>query len=200
MATSDMLGHERTRADMTTFIALLRGINVSGHRPVPMQKLAATCAALGLTNVATHLQSGNVVADAVQDDAVELRGRIETAIHEAFGFPVVVLLRTAREMEAITASNPFAAAAAENPRLVHVTFLSGPPSPEAVARLQARSFDPDAIHVAGSEAYLHCPGGYGRTKLSNTLLEKALVVTATTRNWCTVTHLATMARERRRQG
>lgn len=184
---------------MTTFVALLRGINVSGHRPVLMRKLAATCAALGLTNVVTYLQSGNVVADSDQDDATGLRHRIEAAIREAFGFSVVVLLRTAREMEAIVASNPFAVAAAENPKLVHVTFLSEPPSPEAAARLQARTFEPDEVRLAASEAFLHCPGGYGRTKLPNQFLEKVLTVSATTRNWSTVSHLATTAGERHRR-
>ncbi|MCU0293046.1 MAG: DUF1697 domain-containing protein [Thermoanaerobaculaceae bacterium] len=183
---------------MTTYVALLRGINVSGHRPVPMQKLAATCTALGLGSVVTYLQSGNVVADADDDDAAGLRLRLEAAIHEAFGFPVVVLLRTAQQLEAVVASNPFAAAAADNPKLVHVTFLSELPAPDTVARLQTRSFEPDAIHVVGSEAYLHCPGGYGRTKLSNPFLERALAVCATTRNWATVTRLAAMAGERRR--
>lgn len=182
---------------MTTYAALLRGINVSGHRPVPMQRLAATCTALGLGSVVTYLQSGNVVADADDDDAAGLRLRLEAAILKAFGFPVVVLLRTAQEIEAVVAANPFAAAAAENPKLVHVAFLSNLPASDAVGRLLSRTYDIDTVRVVGTEAYLHCPGGYGRTKLSNPFLEKALAVSATTRNWSTVTRLAAMAGERR---
>lgn len=183
---------------MTTYVVLLRGINVSGHRPVPMPRLATTCAALGLRNVLTYLQSGNVVADADQDDAAGLRQRIEAAIGETFGFPVVVLLRTAQQIRTVVAANPFAAAAAENPRLVHVAFLSNLPAPDAVGRLLSRTSDTDTVRVVGTEAFLHCPGGYGRTRLSNPFLERVLAVSATTRNWSTVTHLAAVAGERRR--
>lgn len=183
--------------EMTTYVALLRGINVSGHRPVPMSKLAAMSASIGLENVLTYLQSGNLVADADRDDAAGLRQRLEAAIETTFGFPVTVLLRTAQQIKTVVESNPFAAAAAENPKLVHVTFLSGLPAADAVARLLSRPHDTDTIRVVGTEAYLHCPGGYGRTKLSNPFLERELAVSATTRNWATVTRLAAMARGRR---
>ncbi|HNX50535.1 MAG TPA: DUF1697 domain-containing protein [Thermoanaerobaculaceae bacterium] len=178
---------------MSTFVALLRGINVSGHRPVNMRRLSAAFACLGLADVVTYLQSGNVVFDVAPGDVTELRRRLEAAIDATFGFPVTVLLRTSLQMDRVVKACPFAAAAAHNPTRVAVAFLADEPSPEALGRLTARTHEPDEILVEGSEAYIHCPDGFGRTKLSNAYLEKTLGTASTARNWNTVNHLMALA-------
>ena len=80
-----------------------------------------------------------------------------------------------------------------DPAKLHVTFLGGNPDPDRVAHLAGKRFEPDELRVAGREVYLHCPSGYGRTKLQNDFLERQLAVAATTRNWKTVTALAELA-------
>jgi uncharacterized protein (DUF1697 family) len=181
---------------MVTLVALLRGINVGGHHVVRMERLAACCSGLGLGNVGTYLQSGNVVFDAEPCDLAGLERRLSAAFQESFGFPVPTLLRAAEELAAVVAACPFAQPRHEDPRLVLVTFLDSAPEPAAASRLLAGSYAPDQAWVRGREVYLHCPNGYARTRLSSTYLEKVLQRTATTRNWSTVTRLAAMARAR----
>jgi uncharacterized protein (DUF1697 family) len=186
----------QARGTVMTLVALLRGINVGGHNPVRMDRLVAAWSGLGLGNVVTYLQSGNVVFHADPGDLGELRRRLEASVLEKFGFPVAILLRTAKELEATVAANPFPGPAAVDPRRVNVTFLPEAPAPAAVARLEAGSWAPEEVRVIGREAFLHCPIGYAHSKLSSTYLERILKTTTTTRNWNTVTHLAEMARDR----
>jgi uncharacterized protein (DUF1697 family) len=177
-----------------TGIALLRGINVSGHRPVPMARLREVLESAGLGAVRTYLQSGNVVFTAIGKPD-KSRRLIEAAIERDFGFPVPVILRDAAEWEKILAANPFFGKPGVDPEALYVTFLDAPPPAVALRKLDDLPDSPDAFQRIGNEIHLHCPGGYGRTKLSNAAFERKLGVGATTRNWKTVNALAAMAAE-----
>lgn len=175
---------------MRAYIALLRGINV-GANTLPMERLRTILADIGFRDIRTHLQSGNVVfsADAPADDVAAL---IEGKVSEATRLPVSVLIRTPAQLKRLVAGNPFAQEAAALPRSVHVTFLAAAPSKAgfaAVGRIQAGA---DRWQAARREVYLHCPNGYGRSRLNNAALERALGVRATTRNWSTVAALHAM--------
>ena len=164
---------------------MLRGINVGGRAKVGMADLRAVFESLGFDDVATYIQSGNVVfgsAKPVRPAAVEECIAAELGVH-----PTVVV-RTAAEMAAVVQANPFLAAGIDVATL-HVTFLADKPK----ATVDVPAGQPDELAVVGREVYLRCPNGYGRTKLDNTFLEKRLGVAATTRNWKTVTTLAEMA-------
>jgi uncharacterized protein (DUF1697 family) len=173
------------------WIALLRGINLGARNKVSMSDLRELLSDLGAEDVTTYVQSGNVLfrSAGARD---ELRKAIEKEIRSRFGHDVTVLLRTNEELAAVAAGNPFAADESELTKL-HATFLVGRPEPGRVAALDEKQFEPDRFRVTSDVVYLHCPKGYGRSKLSNAFFEKQLGVGATTRNWRTVTTLAELA-------
>ena len=111
-----------------------------------------------------------------------------------FGFSVPVFLRTARELEEIIRDNPFLKQSAIDHSKLHVTFLSDAAPRLAQEALQPLAIKPEQFRVIGRQIYLYCPNGYGRTKLSNTAIEKKLSVGATTRNWRTVNTLLAMTK------
>jgi uncharacterized protein (DUF1697 family) len=174
------------------YAALLRGINLGARNRIAMADLRDLFAGMGAEDVTTHLQSGNVVFRSTVGSASRLSGTIEGEIRSRFGLDVVVLLRTRAELGDVVAGNPLAGRGRETKHL-HVTFLRDAPAPKRVRALEARDFGPDELRVLRREAYLRCPNGYGRSKLSNAYLERELGVAATTRNWKTVTTLAELA-------
>lgn len=178
---------------MTTYIALLRGINVSGQRLIKMTELSRVFEAMGFAKVQTYIQSGNVLF--ASDEGEEaLRERIERAIEAAFGFPVTVVLRTPAEMERMIAQCPFAAEAASQDKGLYVAALAETPTPERVERLRASYHGDDEWRIVGREVYLLYRQGAGVTKLTNAFLERQLGVAATSRNWRSITTLARMGR------
>jgi uncharacterized protein (DUF1697 family) len=176
---------------LRTYVALLRGINVGAHARISMADLRALFEALGSEDVATYVQSGNVLFKSAVARPAELVGAIERQIARQLELDVRVVVRTDAQLAKIARTTPFGDG---DPTKVHVAFLAARPEPARVRAVDAKQFDPDELRVAGTEVYLHYPNGYGRTKLSNAALEKQLGVAATTRNWRTVTKLAELAR------
>jgi uncharacterized protein (DUF1697 family) len=170
-----------------SYAALLRGVNLGSHNKVSMSDLRALFEALGHEEVATYVQSGNVVFKA-RGDAASITSAIERRIARDLGLDVAVILRSKTQLARVAAANPFARKEQEPTRL-HVTFLADTPPRAAVRELSSGDFAPDALQVKGKEIYLHTPQGYGRTKLSGAFFEKKLGILATTRNWRTVTKL-----------
>jgi uncharacterized protein (DUF1697 family) len=173
---------------MQTYVALLRGINLGARNKVSMADLRELFAGLGAEDVQTYVQSGNVVFRSSKS-AAALSKAIEKGLSDTLGVKARVMLRTKAQLAKIEAGNPFAARQPE-PTKLHVTFLDETPDRARVRGLDGTEFEPDEFRVAGTEVYLHCPHGYGRSKLSNAFFEKQLGVDATTRNWRTVTKLA----------
>lgn len=178
---------------MPNYIAMLRGINVSGHKIIKMERLRASFGALGFSNVKTYIQSGNVVFAASSNSEATLAGKIEKKIVDDYGFAVPVLLKTAQEMEIVIKRNPFPEVPAVDYGRLHVTFLAGDPPKTALELLRPLAVAAEQFHILGREIYLYCPNGYGNSKLSNAPIERKLSVGATTRNWKTVNTLLEMA-------
>jgi uncharacterized protein (DUF1697 family) len=174
-----------------TYVALLRGINLGARNKISMADLRELLAGLGAEDVTTYVQSGNVVFKTAMP-ARELAGAIETEIRRDLGLDVAVLLRTPAELAALVERNPFSESVTEAKEL-HVTLLANRPQAARVAQLDPQRSQPDEFRVVGREVYLHCPNGYGRSKLTNAYFEKQLALVATTRNWNTVTKLAELA-------
>ena len=172
---------------------MLRGINVTGHNTIKMQDLRTLCNKLGYRNVQTYVQSGNIVFEATKGIPATLSNQISKGIHDAYGFDVPVFIRTSEEMQRIISANPFLKEKDIDPSKLHVTFLSETPQTDSLRNLGKVSAGPDRFHAVRNEIYLYCPDGYGRTKLSNTMIEKTLSVGATTRNWRTSNTLLEMA-------
>lgn len=176
----------------TVYVAMIKGINVGGHRSVAMGELRSLFEALPAEDVATYVQSGNVVLRSAFPDGGSVAAAAEQQLASRLGVTTTVVVRRADELTQTVAENPFDLGKGDATAL-HVTFLATPPDPERVAGLASVGSGPDGFVVAGRDIYLHCPGGYGRTKLNNGFFEKKLGQAATTRNWRTVTTLADMA-------
>ena len=176
---------------MPTYISLLRAVNLAGHNRIKMSALQAALEGLGFEQVKTYLQSGNVVFHLVKPSA-NLCETIEEKIRSQFGLSISVISRTDEELGNAIQKNPFLKESGVDSSKLHVTFLASVPTAaeEKLDRLRA---GPDRYRYRGREVYLYCPQGYGRTKLSNLAIEKALAVRGTTRNWRTVNQLYQMA-------
>ncbi|MBX6356512.1 MAG: DUF1697 domain-containing protein [Micromonosporaceae bacterium] len=170
----------------TGYAALLRGVNLGSHGRVSMADLGRLFMDLGLEQVSTYLQSGNVIFAGPATGAPSLAAHLQQRIAKDLGLDTVVILRSRDELGKIVGGNPYVDRTDDPTKLV-VTFLAEPsPEPE---RLTAPAGETAEFTLAGQEVYLYCPDGYGRTKLSNAFLERRLRVAATTRNWRTVTKL-----------
>jgi uncharacterized protein (DUF1697 family) len=179
---------------MTTYVAMLRGVNVSGRNKLAMDDLRAVVTAAGGSDVRTYIQSGNAVFRS-RGSVTALVGSLEAGLESLVGSTVPVLVRSRRELEAVLDTNPFVGRAAE-PKALHVTFLGAVPEATAVASVIDAVGDrreTDELEVIGREVYLLCPNGYGNTKLTNAFFERRLGSPATTRNWATVTKLVELA-------
>jgi uncharacterized protein (DUF1697 family) len=178
---------------METYIAILRGINVSGQRIIPMKELQSLMEALHFQQVRTYIQSGNVLFQSEVTDLKVLTEKIEEKIFDRYQFRVPVILRTAGELQAALGRNPFLQQSHPETDKLHVTFLADQPTQARIDQVSDQQYDPDKCHIAGREVFLYCPQGYGSTKLNNAFFEKKLGVTATTRNLKTVKQLISMA-------
>jgi uncharacterized protein (DUF1697 family) len=172
---------------MERIVGLLRGVNVGGRNLVPMAELRAQLAALGLGEVLTYIQSGNVVFSAEQRPS---ETELATLIAERFGVQTTVVLRSAAELEAVLAANPFPAAASAG---VHVGFMPAPPAPARVQALEQDRFLPDRFVLSGADVYVWLGSGVGRATLP-AYLDRRLGQPLTLRNWATVTRLVELAR------
>jgi uncharacterized protein (DUF1697 family) len=177
---------------MTTYISILRGINVSGQKLIRMEELKTLYERLGFSDVSTFIQSGNVIFKTNLAINI-LSEKIEKAIEVKYKFLVPVIIRTIDEIRAILVSNPFLNEEDIDREKLHVTFLDADPPSALSADIMSNDHSPDRFVVKGKDVYLYCPGGYGNTKLSNAFFEKKLKVRATTRNWKTVGKLAELA-------
>lgn len=182
---------------MHTYISLLRGVNVGGHKKILMSDLIKSYEDLRLKNVVTYIQSGNVVFSTDEKIAPrELSQKIEHKIAECFGFDVPVIVRTCEQLQQIIQKNPFLKNKMVNPEKCYVTFLSEQPMKEHVSQISKLDFMPDEFLVADHDIYLYIPDRYSDTKLSNDFFEKKLKVRATSRNWKTINTLVALCAEK----
>lgn len=179
---------------MTTFIALLRGINVSGKNLLKMVELKQLFIDIGSTEVVTYIQSGNIVFKVEETNRLKLEDQIYKAIKATFGYDIKVLVLTTNELSIAFNSNPFLNSQDEDITKLCVTFLSDSPNLEDVPKIEEiKSKSDDEFFIKDRLVYLKCPNGFGRTKLTNNLFERKLKVDATTRNWKTITKLIALS-------
>ena len=191
-----------TTMENVIYIALLRGINVAGKNIVKMGILREIFLSLDFGSVRTYLQSGNVVfrgpKHASED---EISKRIEASILNTLGLTITVIVKMKDQFEEILKRNPFVCGNGLGSKTsidkskLHVTFLSGTPDVAGLTNLESIALSPDKFQAMGNEIYLYCPNGYGRTKLTNNAIERALELGATTRNWNTVTKLSMLCQD-----
>ncbi|MBT5186438.1 MAG: DUF1697 domain-containing protein [Kordiimonadaceae bacterium] len=175
---------------MTQYISLLRGINVAGQKKIKMADLKTLYENLAYQNVQTYIQSGNVIFDHAEKDIASIKKEIENTIEKKYDFSVYVDVRTCSEFIKILENLPFKNFDLEQDGTkILVTFLEGHVSKESMEELDRFVIPPEKLIIIDKAAYLHCPNGYGKTKLSNVLIEKKLKVLTTTRNLRSVVKL-----------
>ena len=175
---------------MVRSVAVLRGINVGGNRTIRMAGLRAIFAAAGCTDAETYIQSGNVVFSHTALAGAALEDVLETQVRHETGFDVAVLVRTAHELTALVADNPYPGT--DGTRLV-VSFLREAVEPGLLAAVDRDAVAPEAFTLRGRELYLYLPNGQARAKLPEAITRCRLPVAATARNWNTVVKLTELA-------
>ncbi|MGB1249395.1 MAG: DUF1697 domain-containing protein [Candidatus Promineifilaceae bacterium] len=180
---------------MTTYISLLRGINVGGHKKIKMADLRALYATLDVTNVRSYIQSGNVVFDSAEQNRQILASQIETAIEGAYGFYVPVLLRTADELAQLIEQNPLLSFTDGDGKNHYVLFLGNLLNETQLAKLGTSIEGKEQFVVLGDAILIYYPNGAGRSKLSTNYFERKLGISGTMRNWRSVNKLLSMAGE-----
>ncbi len=174
---------------MNTYIALLRGINVSGQKKIKMAELKTILEDIGLTSVTTYIQSGNIVFTYQETKLTILGGLISEAILKHYDFEVPVLVLTPKTLADIYKDNPFAKRI-ENEEIegkkMYFTLLSSPPNSLNLEELTSQSHDSEEFVVTNKVVYFYAGNGYGKTKLNNNFFEKKLNSKATTRNLKTI--------------
>jgi uncharacterized protein (DUF1697 family) len=178
---------------MTVIISMLRGINVGGHNIVKMDALRALYESLKLRDARTYVQSGNVVFRSGESDPTKLAKRIQGAIEREFGFRPEIILRTAAELRAVVARNPFANRRDVLPGKLLVTFLATEPAAGVSDGLRKIDMAPEELRVDERHLYIYYPNGMARPRVAWTTIERTLKVSGTGRNWNTVTRLLEMA-------
>lgn len=178
---------------MTTYISILRGINVSGKNLIKMDLLRKSYENLGLQHVKSYVQSGNVIFCGKNSSPQEWEQKISQQIEKDFGSQVPVIVLTLDQLKQIIKNQPFSKEMQKDSAFLHVTFLSSTPESYDLNVIKDKQQTEEEIAISGKVVYLYCPHGYGRTKLTNSFLENKLKVCATTRNWKTTNELLRLA-------
>jgi uncharacterized protein (DUF1697 family) len=180
---------------METCVSFLRSVNMAGHNLIKMTELSALIVKLGFADAKTYIQSGNIIySNHDKLSSLQLSLKIEQAIAEKFGLEIDVMTRTARELDALFIANPFLSEPGFDPAKNAVIFLHENPSPDQVNKVKDIDFPPDKFSISGSEIFLWCPNGFGRTKIYTGFFEKKMNVIGTARNWKTINSISAMIR------
>lgn len=177
-----------------TYIALLRGINVSGQKKILMAEFRELLSKKGFENVRTYIQSGNVIFESSETSTVDLGARMESVIAEHYNFEVPTLVLTPSEMEDAVENNSFIQSKDINEEETYFTFLKDKPEPENILKFKEVSYPGETFELLKKVVYYHCSIGYGKAKFTNKMMEKKLGTRATTRNYKTTMKLINMAK------
>ncbi|SHG38605.1 Uncharacterized conserved protein, DUF1697 family [Flavobacterium micromati] len=181
---------------MTTHLALLRGINVSGHSMIKMEVLKTTLEAIGFQNVQTYIQSGNVFIDTEEENAAAVGFKIKQEIFKVFGHEVPVVVIDKVDLEDCLKNNPFLKDKEVDSKKLYVAFISTTLSSNSMNDLRISQFKPDEASIDGNKIFIKYAVGAGKTRFDQKYIEKKLNVIATIRNWNTVIQLLKMYEER----
>lgn len=176
---------------MDIYIAILRGINVSGKNAIKMIDLKNLFEYLNFNHVTTYIQSGNVIFTSDLKDKNQLKELISSQIKKSFSLNVPILLLKIDELREIFSQNPFYADKETNS--IHFTFFDNQPDFDNIQIIESKKAKDEEIVIRNNVAYIYCPNGYGKTKLTNNFIETKLKTIATTRNYRTTNELLKIA-------
>ena len=181
---------------MYTHLALLRGINVSGHKMINMAALKKALEAVGFQKVVTYIQSGNVFVDTEEESPGKVGFIIKQEIFKEFGHDVPVIVIGKEDLQACLDRNLFLNEAEIDLKKLYVSFISSELPDNMITQLNLNFIKPDEIQLDGKRIYLKYDISPAKTKLDNKWIEKSMNVVSTTRNWNTVKALLKMFDER----
>jgi uncharacterized protein (DUF1697 family) len=174
---------------MTKHLALLRGINVSGHHMIKMDALKLALEKIGFFNVSTYIQSGNVFVETEETSSFSVGFKIKQEIYKTFGHDVPVVVIGKNDLDLCFKNNPFLKDKNVDTKKLYVAFVSKELNSNAINDLKISQFKPDEAVIDSTRIFIKYDVGAGKTKLDQKYIEKKLNVTATIRNWNTVTNL-----------
>lgn len=174
---------------MRTYIALLRGVNVSGHKKINMAELRELLKTFDFQDVKTYIQSGNVIFKSKEASILQLETTIKDGIAENFGFVVPVFVKTCDEIAAIIRESPFKKQEDLEANRIYYTLLQTEPSKNFLTSLRQEDYPNELFSIRSNCVYLNCLNGAGKAKLTNNTIERKLKVEATTRNHKTMLKL-----------
>lgn len=180
---------------MKTYIALLRGINVSGHKKIKMADLKAMLVNIGFEDVVTYIQSGNVIFKSDKKNIAGLEEEIKKCIADTFGFDVPVLIKTKIEIAAILQESPYTKTEDLEANRIYYVLLHDQPELEYIANLTQEDYPNELFSIGKNCVYLNCINGAGKAKLTNNIIERKLKVSATTRNHRTMLKLLELSQQ-----
>lgn len=177
---------------MHKYIVLLRGINVSGQKKVPMAELRELLTKCEFKEVQTYIQTGNVIVCALDAKSDSVEAKIQRAIQSHFGFEVSVLVRTPEAFKTIFDACPFNL---EQKEKGYFTILHTIPDTGLVDSTSKEVYPNETFVITKDCVYFYSKNGYGRAKCNNNFFERKLKVSATTRNYKTMLKLLSLAIE-----
>ncbi|SFN39219.1 Uncharacterized conserved protein, DUF1697 family [Bizionia echini] len=175
---------------MGIYIVLLKGINVGGHKKVPMADLRNLLTTSGFKNVKTYIQSGNVILESATKDIARIESDITAVILKHFGFEVSVLVKTRVELERIFKASPFSE---EKKKASYFIMLHKTPDADLVREASEKVYEGEAYHIINDCMYWYCEKGFGRAKFNVNLFERKLNTIATARNYNTMLKLLSLS-------
>ena len=180
---------------MHKHLALLRGINVSGHNMIKMDVLKSTLENIGFQKVHTYIQSGNVFLDSDEESPIKIAFLMKQEIYRVFGYDVPVIVISKTDLEACFANCNFFKENEVDTKKLYVAFVSKELKTENINDLKTSQFKPDEVQIDNTRIFIKYHIGAGKTRLDQKYIEKRLNLTATIRNWNTVTQLLKMYEE-----
>ena len=177
---------------MKTHLALLRGINVSGHNMIKMDSLKTVLENAGFQNVRTYIQSGNVFVDSEEEHGASVGFKIKQEIFKELGLEVPIVVVSKEDLSACLKNNPYLQEKECDTKKLYVAFLSKELQGSAINDLKISQFKPDEAAIDRSRIYIKYAVGAGKTRLDQKYIEKKLNLVATIRNWNTVSTLLEM--------
>jgi len=176
---------------MPTHIVLLKGINVSGHKKVPMAELRQVLAESGFQNVRTYIQSGNIVLES-SETVRELEDKIHKTIRDHFGFDVSIIVKTREELQTIFDHSPFSKEKKENSYFI---MFGKVPDKNLLKEIASISYENEEVVIKENALYFYSAAGYGKAKFNMNTYERKLKVSGTARNYNTMVKLLSLSAE-----
>ena len=176
-----------------TWVALLRGINVTGNNMIPMARLRVLCEEIGWADVRTYIQSGNIVFTSTATSKEKLETRLGEAIEDRFGLTPAVIVRSRVAWPRYVESNPFPGPSKKAPSHVLMGVSKSKPNPGAEMELRSRAANGERVRLVGDALWVHYAGGVAGSKLSSSVVDRAVGSPVTMRNWNTVRKITALA-------